>query len=179
MYGGDRTTRDESELARLFIRRTAALTGGDRDLVHQFVHDQIGAMKEQGVDQAPILLARLYDMAGCLRDVLRFEDAFHQDAAPEGYEVLGKARDRFRKAMKEFEDSALRFGAPAGRGLADAVRPLLKKAEGALDAALRRSDPGLRRKGSRRKAAADKAAGHIREPDTPEPDETPAVGATG
>ena len=51
-------------------------------------------------------------------------------------EALGKAQERLRKAMKEFEEVLVSAGGPTGVGFADRVKPVLKKAEGVLKDAL-------------------------------------------
>ena len=48
-------------------------------------------------------------------------------------EALGKAQERSRKAMKDFEEVLAKAGTPIGAGFADRVKPLLKKAEGILE----------------------------------------------
>ena len=47
-------------------------------------------------------------------------------------EAAGKARERLRKALKELEDCRGQGGRDAGKGLADAVLPLMKAARGFL-----------------------------------------------
>ena len=51
-------------------------------------------------------------------------------------EAAGKARERMRKAMKELEETCEKMGTPIDKGLADIMRPILKKAEGAFEEAI-------------------------------------------
>ena len=48
-------------------------------------------------------------------------------------EAAGKARERLRKAMKEFEEYCANAGTPVDKGLAAIMRPILKKAEGVYE----------------------------------------------
>ncbi len=123
-------------LPRLLAERVVALSGVDRLILTQFVQEQTALLLERGAEQTPILFARLYDLAGCFRDLLRVEDAYELKPDAVGFETLGKARDRFRKAMRDYEDSLRRLGASGGNGLADSVRPLLERAKGALESVL-------------------------------------------
>ncbi len=50
-------------------------------------------------------------------------------------EAVGKARERMRKAMKELEDFCDRAGKPIEEGLADTVKPIMKKTEGLAEKA--------------------------------------------
>ena len=50
-------------------------------------------------------------------------------------ETAGKARERLRKALKELEDCRGQGGKDAGKGLADAVLPLMKAGKGVFEAA--------------------------------------------
>ncbi|GEM_PF-873930 len=129
-------TTETNLLARLLSERTAALSGPDRDIIVHFLNEQIVLLAQNGTANLPVVLGRLYEVAGCLRDLMHMEDAFEKEPTPAHYETLGKTRDRFRKAMKEFEDSVLRVGLPTGHGFADALRPLIKKSEGVFHALL-------------------------------------------
>ena len=52
-------------------------------------------------------------------------------------EILGKARERLRKAMKELEEGCAKAFKPLHQGIADRMKPVLKKAEGILEESLR------------------------------------------
>ncbi len=52
------------------------------------------------------------------------------------FEAAGKARDRWRKTLKELEDYCNRVGTPAGQGVAEMLKPVFKKADGVLADAL-------------------------------------------
>ena len=45
-------------------------------------------------------------------------------------DAVGRARERLRKSLKELEDACGKGGAPARRGLADELMPLMLRAEG-------------------------------------------------
>ncbi len=51
-------------------------------------------------------------------------------------DAVGKARERWRKAMKELEEYCAKAGTPIDRGLADIMKPILKKAEGVYEDAV-------------------------------------------
>lgn len=110
---------------------------------------------ERGVPLTPLILVRLEDLATAWLIARRLEDAlWHRGvfcAAPPKrrqdtddaaqavsplVEQSGKARERVRKAMKDLEEACEKLGTPIDQGLADAVRPLLRAADGVLADAL-------------------------------------------
>ena len=52
-------------------------------------------------------------------------------------DAIGKTRERMRKAMKELEDYCTRAGTPIDAGIADIMKPIVKKADGVLEEILR------------------------------------------
>lgn len=52
------------------------------------------------------------------------------------FDGCGRAYERLRKAMKELEEACARAGKPIDAGIADVMKPILKKAEGVLQDAL-------------------------------------------
>lgn len=52
------------------------------------------------------------------------------------WEALGKAQERLRKAVKDLEEYYTKTGSPIDIGLADLMKPVLKRAEGVLEDAL-------------------------------------------
>ena len=108
----------------------------EADLVSAAVRDCRRNLRKAGPDSAPVGVIRLegvltlYVLArrtglAALRGGLPGADAEEAPAA-DGDDV-GKAQERLRKALKEFEDfapNAAQTGTPAG--LADLLRPLLK-----------------------------------------------------
>jgi len=51
-------------------------------------------------------------------------------------EAVGKARDRLRKAIKEFEDMVSAAGPPPALSFADLMKPILERADGVLEEAM-------------------------------------------
>lgn len=51
-------------------------------------------------------------------------------------DALGKARERYRKAMNEMDAMIERLGVPPSRGLADQMKELMHRTEGVIEAAL-------------------------------------------
>lgn len=123
------------------------LAPAQRDLATLFTDALRAHLDGHGVAPSPLVVARAADVQASLIDLVRIEDAHAVDAAAgEGVtaasavaraEAAGKARERLRKAMKELEDSCAKAGTPIEKGLADRVRPLLKRAEGVLEESLR------------------------------------------
>ncbi len=52
-------------------------------------------------------------------------------------DAIGKARERMRKAMKELEDYCTHAGTPIDAGIADIMKPIVKKADGVIEETLR------------------------------------------
>lgn len=107
-----------------------------------FVAEMSQLLAACGVAPTPTIVLRVHDVATTLTIALALEDPLLEGLAAgeqmpsAAVESAAKARERWRKAMKELEDSCARAGSPIDQGLPDEVRPLLRKAEGVLDAAL-------------------------------------------
>lgn len=96
-------------------------------------------LMEQGIGLSPLVVVRVHDVCESVMQVLRIEAAVdpQDEAGPvKQLENAGKARERMRKAMKEFEDVCAKQGAPVGAGLADIMKPILRETEGVLDDAM-------------------------------------------
>jgi hypothetical protein len=131
---------DSDWLARYFEPEEA-------DLVAAAVRDCRRNLRKGGPDVAPVAVIRLegvltlYVLArrtglAALRAGLPDSCESDENAAPDGDDV-GKAQERLRKALKEFEDSAPgseQAGAPTG--IADLLKPLLKETGDVLPAAM-------------------------------------------
>jgi len=80
------------------------------------------------------VLARRAGMSALSDSLLpESDEAAKRDAADS--EDVGKAQERLRKALKDFED-ALGAAPATASGLADILRPLLKDAEGVVEESL-------------------------------------------
>jgi len=123
----------------------------ERRFVRAFARDMAGLFAGHGVAHSPLLILQVADVCESYLLVRRFEDAIHEDGLfpqkkrePEGplgnispaVEPLGKARDRWRKAVKDLEDACARAGTPIDKGLADALKPIVRQADGVLEDAL-------------------------------------------
>ncbi len=59
-------------------------------------------------------------------------------------DAVGKARERMRKAMKELEDYCTRAGTPIDAGIADIMKPIVRKVDDVLEQSLRENpDDGV------------------------------------
>ncbi|MCC6491090.1 MAG: hypothetical protein IT364_26620 [Candidatus Hydrogenedentes bacterium] len=131
---------DPGWLARYFDPEEA-------DLVAAAVRDCRRNLRKTGPDSAPAGIIRLegvltlYILArraglGALRGGLPNVSEGDDNGVPGGDDV-GKAQERLRKALKEFEDSAPGSAqAPASAGIADLLKPLLKETVDVLPAAM-------------------------------------------
>lgn len=113
-----------------------------RSPIGVFVAEMSQLLAACAVVPTPTIVLRVHDVATTLTIALALEDplleglAAGQEMPSSALESAAKARERWRKAMKELEDSCARAGSPIDQGLPDEVRPLLRKAEGVLEAAL-------------------------------------------
>ena len=133
-------------------------------------HGPLALMRLEGVLTLYVLARRVG------LDALRVGLCFANDGAddsppgntprPADGDDVGKAQERLRKALKEFEDSTALEPESSGSGLANLLRPLLKNADGVLEEALASgADPGNgcagadgpRSNGSRPRAAVEPA----------------------
>jgi hypothetical protein len=118
--------------------------------------DMLRVFKRHGVEQTPLIHLRLEDMLATYLLVRRLEAAlFRSDLFDSSndfpdrttaagrrsalhplIEAVGKTRERLRKAVKEFEEVLAAAGTPINQGFADKMKPIIKKAQGVLEAAL-------------------------------------------
>lgn len=157
----------------LLVERRAAnvLSATEQQLARYFVEGMEAHLGRCGVALTPLIVLRVHDVLVSFLAALVLEGELGQEeAAPEeeqarsrgrrgvavGLEALGKARERLRKAMNDLEEACAKAGTPIDRGLADIMKPILKKAHGVLESALA-FEAG---KSSRRKAHAKPKASH-------------------
>ncbi len=131
----------EQDLWRLLlIERLSEYACRDthRALAACLVEDMAAFLKSHGVRQTPLVVLRVHDVLASFLDVLGAEETLAATDEPKtaAVESAAKARERLRKAMKELEESCERLGSPIGKGLADAMKPILKASEGVLEDAL-------------------------------------------
>lgn len=142
--------------------------GNDPDLARAFIEGIEALFERQGVVETPLTLLRVEDIFVNHTLALRAEQALadalaaqagtgaddsSKPLAPGFEESIGKARERLRKSMKELEESCAKAGTPIDIGLADVMKPILKKAEGVLESALR-AEPRKRRETRTKSQAA-------------------------
>lgn len=160
------------DFKRVVLRRMSRY-GDDEEVVEAFVAGMRAVFERQGVVETPLLILRMEDVlanyllvgraeriseTGPARTANRKEGGTEvaerntEPHAPGLDEHIGKARERLRKSMKELEESCAKAGTPIDAGLADVMRPILKKAEGVLEGALR--DHPRKRRVARKKAVA-------------------------
>lgn len=119
-----------------------AVTSGETSTAHALWRAVAEALTRYGVDSTPWMLLRAADLVMSHIDVRRLEIQLAESVesgtapSPTAYDAAGKARERLRKAIKDFEDACARAGTPVDTGLADRVRPVLDRAAGVLDEAL-------------------------------------------
>jgi len=137
----------KSDFKTLIVERMRRREGGG-GIGQAFVDGMQALFTRQGVDETPLLLLRVEDILANYLLVLRAEKVLDDElarqatdpskpVAPGFEENIGKVRERLRKSMKELEESCAKAGTPIDIGLADVMKPILKKAEGVLENALR------------------------------------------
>lgn len=115
------------------------MTPAEKRLNRRFVTRVARQLRARGVADSPMLCLRIGDVAVTWILARRLEAALSPDpaapspaaATPAQADAVGKNRERLRKAIKELEEFCERNGAPVETGLADIVRPMLRKVEGA------------------------------------------------
>ncbi len=130
------------------------MTAAEREFARGFMRDLSATVPETHT-ALPLLLIHAEDVVVSYCIVNRLEralllegplpdrtpDAPKAPAVHPALEAASKARERLRKAMKELEDALGQSeGGTAARGIADAVRPLLRQAEGLLDESLEENE---------------------------------------
>ncbi len=125
------------------------MTPEERVVTAAFVKQMEATFKVGGVVVTPLVVLRTEDVLVSHLMVQRIEQDLAQNDTEEPepkdkrasplalIEAAGKARERLRKAMKEFEDACAKAGTPIDTGLADRLRPLLQQTEGTIEDALR------------------------------------------
>ena len=107
-----------------------------------------GHLEDRDVAWSPFVALRAFSVVLTVLSVLDLSRALwgpqeeteelpNQRAADRAlFETFGKAQERLRRAMNEFEDLCEKAGAPARLGLPDIMKPILKKAEGVMEKAI-------------------------------------------
>lgn len=122
------------------------MTAEERKLAKRLV-DRIRVLfKARGVADTPLVALRVDDL--CVSFLLtkraeqelafpaEAEDA-KKGAAAAAVEAVGRARERLRKSMKELEEACAKMGAPVDIGVADLVKPLMKRGQEVLEEGVR------------------------------------------
>jgi len=122
-----------------FVLDKGWLTAEERKPVRNFFGKVLRAEERQGVSRMLLALFRADDVATNYVIVRRLEaglDAGDGKLDAPAVEAVGKARDRLRKATKEFEDMLGDAGRAAERSFADSMKPILERAGGVLEDAI-------------------------------------------
>ena len=115
---------------------SALRTPGDQPFVSGLVNGLARVFTENGVAVTPLLVLRTEDLVLASLALRRVLDGFAGDTAEltaADHELLNKAVERRRKAVRELEDACQRAGTPLDKGLADEMAPLIEQAEGVLE----------------------------------------------
>lgn len=124
---------------------------GDFEALSGFARDMGDLLERSGAALTPLMTCRVVDLATwwllarriqrtmpsatlVTQDDLSEEDAkYPKWRLHPGVEALAKTWERLRKAMKELTEACEAEGTPLGKGLADTMKPILKRAEGVLE----------------------------------------------
>ena len=138
----------------------------EKELVDQFVKEMLAFYRKNGACITPLLILRLDDIAQTYLLIQRLENTLlSSPSSPLGsmegegvltvsksgstpkkegdnvvLEMLGKVRERLRKAIKELEESSTKAFTTLPQGIADRMRPIIKKAEGILENSLQQDE---------------------------------------
>jgi len=138
----------QSELARMLSWTWAPNEASDRACAEQWVRDFAELFAAHGVIVTRPLAWRVEDVLACYEVVRRIEGQMWRAgvyAAPEEaphaapgplapcVEAAGKARERWRKAMKELEEYCAKVGTPIDVSLGEKVKGLMKKGAGVAE----------------------------------------------
>lgn len=122
-----------------FVLEKQWLSEEERGPVGDFFREVLLAEGRRGVSQALLALFRADDVVTHYVIVRRLEaelDVRGGKLDPGAIEAVGKARDRLRKATKEFEDMVADAVPPPELGFADSMKPILERADGVLEEAM-------------------------------------------
>lgn len=130
------------------------MTDEERSLAKDLLWRLRKLFKERGVAETPLMVLRVDDLCVSLLLAKRAEEALAPNAGlgteqtkgsgergslTAAVESAGRTRERLRKAMKELEEACAKMGTPVDVGLADRMRPLLKRTAGILEEAASRA----------------------------------------
>ena len=122
-----------------FVLDKAWLNEEERGPIGNFFREVLRAEERRGVKQTLLVLFRADDVVVNYVIVRRLEAELDVRAGklePGVVEAVGKARDRLRKAIKEFEDMVSVAGPPSALSFADSMKPILERADGVLEEAM-------------------------------------------
>lgn len=111
----------------------------DEKVIHRRVIYRIRRiMKNCGVEETLLLIFRIEDVAIAHLLVRRLEEKLNAPSAENNekpiafsalVDAINKARERLNKAMQHLEDYCQKAGTPIDGGIADTLKPIIKKAE--------------------------------------------------
>lgn len=123
----------------------------DDGIRREYVAQMCRFLEDRQIEQTPLLLIQMQDVLAQLLVSRQIDGALNSggalgtklQAAGDGrsraltlVEAAGKSRERLRRAMKDLSDATKTAGSPAHQSLAEVMKPILKKAQGALEEAL-------------------------------------------
>jgi len=122
------------------------MTDSERELAKDTVRRLRRLFKSRGVTETPLIALRVDDLCASLLLAQRAEDALVRlptldpdpskvvgERAAAAIESAGRARERLRKAMKELEQACAKMGTPVDIGIADRMKPIMRKAAGVIE----------------------------------------------
>lgn len=137
--GGEIVGCNMSKGFKKFVLDKAWLSEEERGPVGGFFREVLCSAGRRGAGRMLLLLFRADDVVANYVIVRRLEaelDVRVGKLDPGAIEAVGKARDRLRKATKEFEDMVADAGPPPELSFADSMKPILERADGVLEEAM-------------------------------------------
>ncbi len=130
------------------LRRESQQNGSDaeRDAVVMLVNGFSAILDAANLGDSPFFALHLQDLLSTWITVNRIEEHLWEKGVvlkDEGgkinplVEVVGKARERLRRSMKDLEDLSAKSGQGLAEGLPDQFRRLMKRAEAIIEEAMR------------------------------------------
>ena len=115
----------------------------EHELNGEFVTGLAAHYGTEAIEANPLVALRVNDVAVHYLLVLRVEEALGRAREGGGeddpqkqaamIDTVLRTRERLRKTMKELEEILARVGSGPGQGLADIMKPIMKRAEGVLE----------------------------------------------
>jgi hypothetical protein len=124
---------------RSLAQGEAWMSEEETKLNREFVAGVKKVLRNRGVVENPLLALRVNDVVVSWLLVRRMELSLAEPEAPEGalpttpaqVDAIGKSRERLRKSIKDLEDYCTRAGTPTDTGLADVMKPVIQRVQGA------------------------------------------------